>query len=63
MISATTTDIPISTGSSIRRFASLYVQKPRQSQSTNAKNASPLRIACWVPELRKLANVTGASCR
>ncbi len=60
---ARSTASPISNGSSIRRFASLYVQYPSESQSTKAKNASPLRIACWVPELRKLASVTAASCR
>src|SRR5207302_9976808 len=63
MTSATSTESPMNSGSSIRRLAYLYVQKPRQSQSTNAKKRRPLRIACDVPELMKLARVTGEFCR
>src|SRR6266536_1989543 len=61
-----TTDIAISTGSSMRRFASLYTQYPTASQKTIRKKSSRFRMTAHVPEAKKswippkvLATITG----
>ena len=48
-----TIDTPTSTGSSMRRLASLYVQNTSASHSTPTKNSTSSTIAWNVLELKK----------